>query len=75
MILIGDHQPPSAVSGEGTRWDVPVHIISSRQDILDRFVADGFTPGMTPPRRTISPMHELTTTVLDAFSTLHASVE
>ena len=69
MILIGDHQPPAAVSGEHARWDVPVHIVTDRQDILDRFVVHGFTAGMQPRTRTISHMHELTTMALDAFST------
>ncbi len=30
MIVIGDHQPAAAVSGEGASWDVPVHVIASR---------------------------------------------
>ena len=31
MILIGDHQPPAVVSGEGASWEVPVHVITSRR--------------------------------------------
>ena len=31
MIVIGDHQPPAGVSGEGASWDVPVHVITSRR--------------------------------------------
>ena len=50
FVVIGDHQPAAAVSGEGASWDVPVHIIGSRQAVLDRFVAHGFRPGVTPPR-------------------------
>ena len=33
VLLIGDHQPPSLVSGVGASWDVPVHVISSRTDL------------------------------------------
>jgi hypothetical protein len=69
MILIGDHQPPAAVSGEGSRWDVPVHIVSSRSDIIDDLVARGFVRGLIPSSKPIGRMHELTTTLLDAFST------
>ena len=29
-IVIGDHQPPALVSGEGAPWDVPMHVITNR---------------------------------------------
>jgi hypothetical protein len=67
MILIGDHQPAAAVSGEGAAWDVPVHIVTNRQPVLDRLLAHGFRTGVTPMRPTLGPMHMLTPTLLDAF--------
>ena len=39
MILLGDHEPAAAVSGEKAPWDVPVHIVASRREILDRLRA------------------------------------
>src|SRR3954470_12945113 len=48
FVMLGDHQPAAAVSGEGASWDVPVHIIASRQAVIDRFVAQGFRAGVTP---------------------------
>ena len=51
MILLGDHQPAAAVSGEGAPWDVPVHVIASRAAVLDRLRAGGFRNGLTPPAR------------------------
>ena len=50
MILIGDHQPPAAVSGRGAPWRVPVHVIGPRgeapADAPDDAPADGVTtPG------------------------------
>src|SRR5207237_1258843 len=42
MIVLGDHQPPAAVSGEHASWDVPVHVIASRTAVLDRLVGHGF---------------------------------
>ncbi len=36
MVVIGDHQPAAAVSGEGASWDVPVHVIASRPQVLER---------------------------------------
>ena len=67
MVMLGDHQPAAAVSGQGASWDVPVHVIASRPELLDRLRAHGFHDGMSPPRRAIGPMHELLPTLLDAF--------
>lgn len=67
MIVIGDHQPAAAVSGEGASWDVPVHIIANRQSVLDEFTARGFTPGLIPARTPLGPMHELAPMLLDVF--------
>jgi hypothetical protein len=67
MILIGDHQPPAAVAGEGAPWDVPVHIIANRDEVLERLRAHGFTDGLTPYRPGVGPMHGLAPALLDAF--------
>ena len=74
LILLGDHQPPAAVSGEGAPWDVPVHVIvrkrsaADRSLILNRLVARGFRPGLTPQRPSLGRMHTLLPVLLDAFS-------
>jgi hypothetical protein len=67
MILLGDHQPPALVSGEGAPWEVPVHIITSNPAILDRLTAEGFTPGLTPARPTLGAMSALLPKLLTAF--------
>jgi hypothetical protein len=68
MIVIGDHQPAAAVSGPGASWDVPVHVIASRPQVLERLEARGFTRGLTPTRAHLGPMHQLLPVFLDAFS-------
>ena len=68
MILIGDHQPPALVSGEGAPWDVPMHVITNRRDILDALAAHGFVRGLTPSRPRLGEMHEAVPLVLDALS-------
>jgi hypothetical protein len=74
LILVGDHQPAAAVSGEGAPWDVPVHVIvrtggaPDRSRILDRLVARGFRRGLTPQRPALGRMHTLLPVLLDAFS-------
>ena len=67
MVVLGDHQPAAAVSGEGAPWDVPVHVIASRRPVLDRLLANGFRAGLTPERPSIAPMHALLPMLLDAF--------
>ena len=67
MIVIGDHQPPAAVSGERAPWDVPVHIIASRPELLASLRAHGFADGLTPRRPILGPMHELLPVLLKAF--------
>jgi hypothetical protein len=67
MVILGDHQPPAAVSGERAPWDVPVHVISSRAAVLDRLLASGFAAGLTPTRPAIGHMHTLLPVLLHAF--------
>jgi hypothetical protein len=74
MVLVGDHQPAAAVSGEGAPWDVPVHVIATRRVVLDRLIERGFRPGLTPGRPALGPMHTLTSTLLDGFGNREAPV-
>lgn len=67
VLLIGDHQPPSLVSGEGASWDVPVHVIASRAALLDHFRRAGFVEGLTPSFPAITRMEGLLLTLLSAF--------
>ena len=74
LIVLGDHQPAAAVSGEGAPWDVPVHVIApagstpDRSAILARLTARGFRPGLIPQRPALGKMHTLLPILLDAFS-------
>ena len=70
LIVIGDHQPPALVSGEGQPWDVPVHVIAShsrRAAMLERLTAAGFRSGTTPSGPALGKMSALLSTLLDAF--------
>lgn len=67
VILLGDHQPASSVSGEGAPWDVPVHVISSRPEILQALRNEGFQSGLTPSGRSIGDMNQLSEWLLAAF--------
>ena len=67
MVIVGDHQPPALVSGEGAPWDVPVHVVTSRTGVLDRLQRHGFRAGLTPHRPVLARMDALTQILLDAF--------
>jgi hypothetical protein len=67
MIVIGDHQPPAAVSGKDAPWRVPVHVIGRRRRVLHALVDQGFRPGLEPRRPSIGAMHALVPKLLDAF--------
>jgi hypothetical protein len=67
LIVLGDHQPAAIVSGEGASWDVPVHIISKRRNILQALQQRGFRSGLTPTHPAIGKMNELALWLLDAF--------
>jgi hypothetical protein len=67
MIVVGDHQPPAAVSGEDATWNVPVHVITSRGAVLDRLVGRGFREGLAPTRPVVTSMGGLMPVLLYAF--------
>jgi phosphoglycerol transferase MdoB-like AlkP superfamily enzyme len=68
LVVLGDHQPPAGVAGEKPSWDVPVHVIASRPEVLASLAASGFEPGLAPHAPAVSPMHQLTATLLRAFA-------
>jgi hypothetical protein len=68
VVVIGDHQPPAVVSGEGSSWEVPVHVIASRPELLERLDQHGFRPGLEPMHHPTTPrIDELMPVLLDAF--------
>jgi hypothetical protein len=75
MILIGDHQPPAAVSGRQAPWDVPVHVIASRPQTLERLRAHGFRSGLSPEHPSMTRMHQLLPVLLDAFGDSERSAQ
>ena len=71
MIVIGDHQPPAAVSGTKAPWRVPVHVIGPgigpRRQVLHRLLEHGFRPGLEPRLPSLGAMHVLVPMLLNAF--------
>lgn len=50
VIILGDHQPWSIVSGNLGGRAAPIHVITGRKDLLACFQADGYRPGLAPER-------------------------
>lgn len=49
IILFGDHQPGSVVSGRGASRSVPIHVVSRNQSLVQRFIDElAYTPGIIP---------------------------
>ena len=46
LVIVGDHQPHSAVTGQGPARGVPVHVLSRNGAFIDPFRARGYTAGM-----------------------------
>jgi len=72
MVVLGDHQPPALVSGEGASWNVPVHVIASRPAVLERLRARGFRDGLQPPGTALARMDTLMPILLEAFGNTDA---
>ncbi len=68
LLVLGDHQPAANVSGEGAPWDVPVHFVSDRPELIGKLLQHGFVDGIQPNTASIGPMHTLGPLLLQTFS-------
>jgi hypothetical protein len=48
VVVLGDHQPASIVSGNGASHDVPVSIIAADPAVTDRAADWGWQSGLRP---------------------------
>lgn len=48
LVVLGDHQPATIVSGAGAGHDVPISIIAKDPAVLDRVASWRWEPGMLP---------------------------
>jgi hypothetical protein len=68
VVLVGDHQPPTLVTGYGARYDVPVSLIARDREVIDRVAPWGWKPGLSPgPRAPVWPMAAFRDRFLTAF--------
>jgi phosphatidylglycerophosphate synthase len=74
LVVLGDHEPATIVSGEGASHDVPVSIIAHDPSVLRDVAGFGFTPGMRPaPTAPVWPMSAFRDRFLSAFGSRPAT--
>jgi hypothetical protein len=68
LVLLGDHQPATVVSGEHASRDVPVTIIAHDPAVMDRISGWGWQDGMRPrPNAVVWPMDAFRDRFLTAY--------
>jgi hypothetical protein len=74
LVLLGDHQPATEVSGTAATHEVPISLVTRDQAVLDRVASWQWEPGLLPgPTAPMWPMDAFRDRFLDAFSTLPSS--
>jgi hypothetical protein len=71
LVVLGDHQPSTIVTGlhPDLSHDVPVSIIAHDPSVLDRIGGWGWEDGLRPsPQAPVWPMSSFRDRFLDAFS-------
>jgi hypothetical protein len=69
LVLLGDHQPATTITGPGASHDVPISLIAHDPAVLDRIAGWGWQDGMRPgPRAPVWPMDAFRDRFLTAFS-------
>lgn len=69
VLLLGDHQPPLAFPEPvDATFDVPLHLLSNRADLLARWTAHGFADGLVPPANATRPLAELAPLLLRLYA-------
>ncbi len=69
LIVLGDHQPATIVSGQGASHDVPVTVIAHDPAVMDRISGWGWQDGMRPHSNApVWPMDTFRDRFLTAYS-------
>jgi len=68
LVVLGDHQPATIVTGEGADHDVPISVIARDPKVLDRIAPWRWHDGMLPrPDAPVWPMQAFRDRFLSAF--------
>ncbi|MCW2542345.1 MAG: hypothetical protein JWN95_4070 [Frankiales bacterium] len=68
LVVLGDHQPATIVSGTGSGHDVPISIIAHDPKVLDQISSWGWQDGLLPdPQAPVWPMDAFRDRFLSAY--------
>jgi hypothetical protein len=68
LVVLGDHQPATLVSGQDAGHDVPISVIARDPRVMDRIAGWGWQDGMLPsPRAPVWKMNAFRDRFLRAF--------
>jgi len=74
LIVVGDHQPATLVTGWGASHDVPISVIAHDPKVMDQIAGWGWQDGMLPsPQAPVWPMAAVRDRFLTAFGSSPAS--
>jgi hypothetical protein len=74
LVILGDHQPATRITGQGVSHDVPISVVAHDPKVMDRIAGWGWQDGMRPsPRAPVWPMAAFRDRFLTAFGPSPAS--
>jgi hypothetical protein len=74
LVVLGDHQPDTIVTGQGAGHDVPISVIAHDPKVLDRIAGWGWQDGLRPsPQAPVWPMEAFRDRFLGAYGPQAAS--
>ena len=74
LVVLGDHQPATVVTGQGASHDVPISVIAHDPKVMRRIAGWRWQDGMLPsPRAPVWPMAAFRDRFLTAFGSSPAS--
>lgn len=70
LILLGDHQPATLISGAGANHEVPISIVARDPSVFSQIASWGWQDGLLPgPSAPLEPMDAFRDRFLGSFST------
>jgi phosphatidylglycerophosphate synthase len=74
LVILGDHQPATRITGQGVSHDVPISIVAHDPKVIKRIAGWGWQDGMRPsPQAPVWPMAAFRDRFLTAFGPAPAS--
>jgi hypothetical protein len=68
LVVLGDHQPATIVTGQGASHDVPISVIAHDPKVMGQIAGWSWQDGMSPsPRAPVWPMAEFRDRFMSAF--------